>query len=65
MPKVINTRKQKAAELLERLESGPSFSDVAVPFTTDEAAMHYRVWSSSWIIPIVKELVPELKEKKS
>jgi hypothetical protein len=61
MPKVRGTRKQKAAELLERIERGPSFSDTGRTFTLAEAAEQYQRWAQSWIIQPLHELVPELK----
>lgn len=64
MPKFFDRRIDKAKELLERLERGPSFSDMAVEFTVKEAQEQFRLWCSTWIIPDVKELIPELKEKK-
>lgn len=67
MPKVYDTRKQKAAELLRLVEQGPSFShwnyaERKHPESTAKA--HFKVWSESWVIPLVKELVPELRVKK-
>lgn len=64
MPKVNNTRKQKAKELLERLERGPStsFDIFKDKLPTDENInKSYRLWAQSWIIPAIKELIPELK----
>jgi hypothetical protein len=70
MPKVHDTRKQKAKELLRMVTNGPSFS-LDFPFSSPErdkylklAEKDYRLWSSSWIIPKLKELIPELKEKQ-
>jgi hypothetical protein len=64
MPKVIDTRKQKAKELLDMLERGPAFSDTfCESFTVDEAKRQYQLWTNSWIIPVAKRLIPELKEK--
>lgn len=60
MPKVRGTRRQRAAELLDRLRRGPSFSD-GRPFTSAEAAAQYKIWSESWIIQELLALVPELK----
>lgn len=68
MPKIANTRKQRANELLDRLRRGPSFSDtfrtLDGPFTTDMASAQFRNWSRSWIIDELIELVPELKKQK-
>lgn len=67
MPKVIGTRKQKAEELLKMLTEGPSFSKpfpFEGEFTIEEATRQFKLWSESWIIPVVKELVPELRKKE-
>jgi len=66
MPKVHNTRRQRAAELLRRLEEGPAFSSSLFneAFTKATAADDYRIWVTSWVIPVVKQPVPELKERK-
>lgn len=61
MPKVRGTRKQRAAELLDRIRRGPSFSNHTITFTVDEAATQYKRWSESWIVHELIELVPELK----
>lgn len=70
-----NTRKIKAIELLNRAKDGPSigveaFGIDGVPLTPEhrklvnEYFMHrYKLWSETWIIPALTELVPELKEK--
>lgn len=66
MPKVSNTRKQRAAELLRRLADGPAFrgpSFVDEVFTTAKATEQFRLWCRSWILPEVKQLVPELRGK--
>jgi hypothetical protein len=52
--KVTGTRKQKAAELLRILRNGPSLN---IPVAEDEV----HEWLDTWVIPKVKELVPELK----
>lgn len=54
--KVNNTRKQKAAELLRTLEQGPHLD-----CGRDDADRQVRTWLETWIIPRVKELVPELR----
>lgn len=56
----MTTRKQRADELMRRLERGPSFGHWQ--FTPAEAEARTRLWIDTWIIPIVKSLVPELKE---
>jgi hypothetical protein len=66
MPKIYGTRKELAAELKDRLTRGPSFSaplfsDTA--FSPEEAARQYKIWSESWILGPLTQLVPELKKK--
>jgi hypothetical protein len=63
--KIHDTRKEKAATLLDRVTKGPSFS-LGFPQSphvacTAEAQEAYRRWADTWILPLVKELVPELK----
>lgn len=77
MPKVVGTRKLKAAELLRTAENGPSFdmtffysNDVKLSLNQkkeieDYFKDKYRLWSSTWIIPQMKVLIPELKEIKN
>lgn len=73
MPKVNNTRKHKAIELLKRVRTGPSLSIEAfgidgVSLTPNERSIinsyfmyHYKLWSETWIVTQLQELVPELK----
>jgi len=66
MPKVYNTRKQRARELYERLRRGPSLSPHAgrgtyTGLTVAEAERQVRGWLGSWITYEVIDLVPELK----
>ncbi len=58
MPKVYDTRKQRAIELLERLRRGPAHLEQSTPLES------YQLWAESWIVPELKKLIPELKEKK-
>ena len=59
MPKIRDTRKQRAQALLERLQRGPC------SLTSTEKSRHdYTLWVNTWILPEVKRLVPELREKK-
>lgn len=67
MPKVHDTRRQRANELLKHLERGPAFDEVTnKPWddSWDGFPAQYKRWCESWIIPVVKELVPELKKGK-
>lgn len=64
MSKVHNTRKQKAARLVKLAIDGPSF---ALNSSEEEeryghaAARLYKLWSESWLLPLIRELVPELR----
>jgi len=63
MPKISNTRKERAAELYGRLLRGPTLSNIgADPFTPERATADVRRWLDSWITPEVLDLVPELKK---
>jgi len=70
MPKVNNTRRHKAARLLLLAATGPEGTYLGEPKTiTLERAIElqrdsYRLWSRSWLLPLIRELVPELKEKR-
>jgi hypothetical protein len=64
------TRKQQAAVLLERLAIGPGSFDPFSPMSEirdkeDRAAAKaaYHLWCETWVIPLVKRLVPELSRK--
>ncbi len=67
MPKTINTRKQRAEELLKRLSTGPAFFNDSIggPTTEESARKHYRLWAETWVIPLVKNLVPELRSAQA
>jgi hypothetical protein len=66
------TRKDKAFDLINKLRNGPSLNlhvfgapDIAAKLTPEEneaIQQKVRLWLSSWIEPLVIELVPELKE---
>lgn len=60
------TRAVRAAELLERLERGPSFGEPTrngAPrmMSADAATRAYRLWVASWILDELRDLVPELR----
>jgi hypothetical protein len=63
--KVTDTRKQRATELLELLTRGPSFHSELFEekFTPAEASIQYRRWTESWVLHLVKRLVPELRPR--
>jgi hypothetical protein len=65
MPKVIDTRKLRAAKLLERIERGPSFNPTTgEPLSTEEAQAQYNRWMNSWILEDLKHLIPELRQSQ-
>ena len=66
MPKITNTRKQRAAQLLERITRGPSFYMPfdGSPLTAEEVTRVYRGWAQSWILKDLTDLVPELRKHK-
>ena len=47
------------------LTKGPSLADNVdgSPYTPAQARYGYKLWAESWVIPLVKALVPELKKK--
>lgn len=67
MPKISNTRKHKAAELLRLAQNGPSIDMKRFDgkhLTDAEYKAAYKNWSESWLLPLLRKLVPELREKK-
>lgn len=61
MPKSFSsTKKARALTLLRDLENGPSFSDTFEKVTPETALAGYKLWAETWIIPVVKEMIPEL-----
>ena len=54
------TRKQRALWLLELVEKGPA----SLELDGKVEPKQYKLWVESWIIPELKRLIPELKEKK-
>lgn len=67
MSRAYGTRKERAARLLDLVKKGPSFSKGIWEgaFTEEKAAEQYKRWSESWVLGLVKELVPELKKRES
>lgn len=59
------TRKHRANELMKLLEDGPSFSLIGKDgaLSRAEADNAVRIWLRTWIVPHVRELVPELRPK--
>ena len=62
MPKINGTRKQRAAELFERLKRGPVFYGIG-PIHDDPKDI-YKRWSETWILQDVRDLIPELKDRR-
>lgn len=58
MPKNQYTRKGRAKKLLEYIERGPSFLNDK---GNAELSDRYSLWSLSWVVPELKDLVPELR----
>lgn len=53
-----NTRKFKAKELLARVKAGPSWSIFSEGKKhNSEFQTQYRLWSSSWLVPAIEELL--------
>lgn len=72
------TRRIRAQELVKRLEAGPSFTfDIfgeidGIRMTAQQRQAvqryfeeSYRIWSRTWVLPVVKNLVPELRDTKN
>ena len=56
------TRKQRAKILLKRLNEGPSLS-MRLDGLSQLAQEEVRRWLDSWILPEVKALIPELRDR--
>lgn len=66
MPKIHDTRMQKATQLFARIEHGPSIDLVGVdgiPITSLEYRRRYHAWFESWIREDLIRLVPELRTR--
>lgn len=65
MPKITNTRKQRALELLDRLRHGPSFYHPIGSgiFTETHAREAYYNWFEGWVEEEILYLIPELKKE--
>jgi len=65
MPKNRDTRKDKAKKLLEMVLRGPSTSfDIFKHELPTDANINrqYKLWAKTWVVPLLKELVPELTQ---
>lgn len=68
MPKVTNTRKQRANELLARIKRGPSSIDETHEFdgsatTAEQRRKRYNTWFESWVRCELIDLIPELRKQ--
>lgn len=66
MPKVKNTRKQRAEQLVELLQKGPAFLEEKERAAGSGDEPHdlkwrYVLWVNTWVMPELRDLVPELK----
>lgn len=69
------TRHDKAAELMDKLNNGPSFSFSIAPsaelgitpaqgkLIELEASRQFRLWADTWVKQLALDLVPELKQR--
>jgi len=63
MPKITNTRKYRASELLKRVKRGPYFK---TPFQEEiDPTSCYRLWAESWVVDELIDLIPELRGTKN
>ena len=65
MPKVTNTRKQRATELLETIRKGPcDVDDAVVSVAGERESMRpgYDLWFKTWIERELIDLIPELRK---
>jgi len=61
MPKVSDTRKLRALELLRRMRDGPSLAMPQQRLDEHEIKAGYQTWVRSWILFEIIQLVPELR----
>lgn len=57
------TRRHRALELLNVLQQGPAFR-LNDSEAEREIVRQYQLWCKTWILPEVKQLIPELREEK-
>lgn len=71
MPRVTGTRKKRAAELLALAARGPdlglSFIEAGLTegqekLVLAELKKRYELWSKTWLLPELNDLVPELRK---
>ena len=58
MPKVTGTRDRNARELFNKLQRGP----VSTHNTGGCSAEEYSLWVSTWILPQIIDLIPQLRK---
>lgn len=63
----MRTRKEKAAELMRLAVKGPDcYAPLTIPAHERKqidalAAEAFRCWADCWLVPLIVDLVPELK----
>ncbi len=57
MPKIVNTRNHKARELFEKVLRGPA----SLHNTTGCTREDYNLWASTWVLPQLIDLIPQLR----
>jgi hypothetical protein len=63
MPKIDNTRKQRAIALLQRLRRGPSLATSRKSYSPKEAEREFSFWLTD-TISLVIDIVPELQRMR-
>jgi hypothetical protein len=66
MPKRTGLRRHRAADLLRTARIGPSFDHFIKgrKLTPQECKEHYRLWSTTYLLSGLIQLIPELKGTK-
>lgn len=54
---MAKTRKMKTRELLELIGRGPSFGGGTM--TAEQAEKGARLWLSTWVLPLARDLIKE------
>lgn len=65
MPKSYDTRVQRATRLLRLISEGPSFRTFTPSDASTSVSAQYKLWADTWVLPLVKALVPELRKPKT
>ena len=63
MPKITNTRLDRAQALLQRMAIGPYIvTDHGQPKSDPNFQKNYRIWFDSWVLPDITTLIPEFRQ---